>query len=299
MSEHLRGPAGTGESYPVALRGPCRGFLGGHARPRCQPEHRGAVAPHRGAAAAFDPRLRLRAGARPCSTSCAAAIVRSAWRARRPWRNMARTHSGCEVWEQDFLESRSAPGSFHGIFANASLFHVPRPELPRVLRQLQASLKPDGVLFSSNPRGDNQESINGERYGAYHDLRNLEGIPDVRRVSPNWSITIDRPACRASNSRGWRAFGGATPDRSTKEKRAAARFSVVLEARITSCRPSSLPSSRSSSSSFFSSFFISFFSSFFSIFLSSFMAPPWEAAKEPAETVAKRAATRMESSLLM
>jgi hypothetical protein len=31
-------------------------------------------------------------------------------------------------------------------------------------------LKPAGVLFSSNPRGDNQESVNGGRYGAYHDL---------------------------------------------------------------------------------------------------------------------------------
>jgi hypothetical protein len=27
-----------------------------------------------------------------------------------------------------------------------------------------------GVLFSSNPRGNNEESINGERYGAYYDL---------------------------------------------------------------------------------------------------------------------------------
>jgi SAM-dependent methyltransferase len=61
-------------------------------------------------------------------------------------------------------------GWFDGIFANASLFHVPRQELTRVLRQLHATLKPQGVLFSSNPRGENQESINGERYGAYYDL---------------------------------------------------------------------------------------------------------------------------------
>jgi len=83
---------------------------------------------------------------------------------------MARIHSACEVWQQDFLSLDLPCGYFDGVFANASLFHVPRQELPRILRQLHATLKPGGVLFSSNPRGDNQESIDGERYGAYYDL---------------------------------------------------------------------------------------------------------------------------------
>lgn len=84
--------------------------------------------------------------------------------------DMARAHSACEVWQQDFLRMELPSGYFDGVFANASLFHVPRQELPRVLRQLHAALKPDGVLFSSNPHGNNQESVNGERYGAYYDL---------------------------------------------------------------------------------------------------------------------------------
>ena len=83
---------------------------------------------------------------------------------------MARAHSGCEVWEQDFLALELPEGHFDGIFANASLFHVPGSELPRVLRELHAALKPGGVLFSSNPRGANEEGWNRGRYGAYHDL---------------------------------------------------------------------------------------------------------------------------------
>jgi len=83
---------------------------------------------------------------------------------------MARAHSGCEVWEQDFLALKLPAESFDGIFANASLFHVPSSELPRVLGELRASLKPEGVLFSSNPRGNNEEGWNLGRYGAYHDL---------------------------------------------------------------------------------------------------------------------------------
>ena len=83
---------------------------------------------------------------------------------------MARADTGCEVWHQDFLALDLPGGNFDGIFANASLFHVPTQELPRVLRQLHAALKPGGVLFSSNPHGRNEEGWNGERYGAYHDL---------------------------------------------------------------------------------------------------------------------------------
>jgi len=83
---------------------------------------------------------------------------------------MARADSGCEVWQQDFLALDLPAGHFDGIFANAVLFHIPSQELPRVLKELRVSLKPGGVLFSSNPRGDNQEGWSGERYGAWHDL---------------------------------------------------------------------------------------------------------------------------------
>lgn len=77
---------------------------------------------------------------------------------------------GYEVWEQDFLKLDLPSERFDGVFANASLFHVPGQALPRVLLELAASLKPRGVLFSSNPRGHNEEGWNQGRYGAYHDL---------------------------------------------------------------------------------------------------------------------------------
>jgi SAM-dependent methyltransferase len=83
---------------------------------------------------------------------------------------MARAHSGCEVWQQDFLNLDLPDNHFDGVFANAALFHVPSQELPRVLLELHATLKPGGVLFSSNPRGHNEEGWNGGRYGAYYDL---------------------------------------------------------------------------------------------------------------------------------
>ena len=82
---------------------------------------------------------------------------------------MARADSGCDVLEQSFLALDLPAGLFDGVFANASLFHVPHQVLPRVLGQLRDALKPGGVLFSSNPRGDGQEGWSGDRYGAFHD----------------------------------------------------------------------------------------------------------------------------------
>src|SRR3984893_8799329 len=88
---------------------------------------------------------------------------------------MARADTGCEVWQHDFHRLDLPGERFDGIFANASLFHVPSRELPRVLRQLHAALKPRGVLFSSNPHGQNEEGWNRGRYGAYHTLEAWRG----------------------------------------------------------------------------------------------------------------------------
>ncbi|MFC4931904.1 class I SAM-dependent methyltransferase [Massilia sp. GCM10023247] len=88
---------------------------------------------------------------------------------------LAREYSGCEVWHQDFLHLALPSGMFDGVFANASLFHVPSAALSGVLSALYGTLKPGGVLFSSNPRGHNEEGWNGPRYGSYYDYPTWEG----------------------------------------------------------------------------------------------------------------------------
>jgi SAM-dependent methyltransferase len=86
-----------------------------------------------------------------------------------PFVAMARAQ-GSEVWQQDFLQLDLPVERFDGVFANAALFHVPASALPRVLLELRATLKPRGVLFCSNPRGNDEEGWNRGRYGAYHSL---------------------------------------------------------------------------------------------------------------------------------
>lgn len=67
---------------------------------------------------------------------------------------MARQSSGCEVWQQSFLSLNLPNDSFDGIFANASLIHVPRREMVRVLRDLWRSLILNGVMLMSMGLGD-------------------------------------------------------------------------------------------------------------------------------------------------
>src|SRR3984893_15005113 len=53
---------------------------------------------------------------------------------------MARAHSRCEVLHQDLQAMQLPENWFDGVFANASLFHVPSQELPRVLQELFKTL---------------------------------------------------------------------------------------------------------------------------------------------------------------
>jgi SAM-dependent methyltransferase len=81
---------------------------------------------------------------------------------------MARAHAGCEVLHQNLLALDLPREHFDGVFANAVLFHVPTVELPRALADLRATLKPGGILFASNPHGNNEEGWSGDRYAVHH-----------------------------------------------------------------------------------------------------------------------------------
>ena len=83
---------------------------------------------------------------------------------------MARAHSGATVLNQDFLALDLEPGTFDGVFCNATIFHVPPPHCPGYWLSPCSAEARWGLLLL-NPRGDNIEGWNGPRYSAYHDLR--------------------------------------------------------------------------------------------------------------------------------
>ena len=120
---------------------------------------------------------------------------------------MARSAAGGEVWHQDFLALSLPPARFEGVFANATLFHVPTQALARVLGELRATLVTGGVLFCSNPRGPDIEQQRGLRYGAYLTFETWHGFvsaagfdllehyyrpPGLPRAEQPWLATVWR-----------------------------------------------------------------------------------------------------------
>jgi SAM-dependent methyltransferase len=82
---------------------------------------------------------------------------------------MAQATVGCEVWQQSFLNLALPPATFDGIFANASLIHVPQVDMVRVLQDLWRSLVPQGAIVLSMARGDHEGYMarpTGHRYVA-------------------------------------------------------------------------------------------------------------------------------------
>jgi hypothetical protein len=63
----------------------------------------------------------------------------------------------------DDLSDPAAPGTpYAGVWADASLLHVDREDLPRVLSRLADATEPDGVMFVAVKEGDGADwSLHG------------------------------------------------------------------------------------------------------------------------------------------
>jgi SAM-dependent methyltransferase len=73
----------------------------------------------------------------------------------------------------DFFEVRefeeiSYPQSFDGIWAFASLLHLPKKRLTPILARLRHALKPSGVILASVQLGDGEAVLSDGRYYSYY-----------------------------------------------------------------------------------------------------------------------------------
>lgn len=94
----------------------------------------------------------------------------------------AEKHADIDVSVMRF-EDFTWPVQVDGIWANASLLHVLKDDLPGVLRRLSIALKPGGALYASFKLGD-AERFDGERH--FTDL-NQQEVGRIFRGLPNLS----------------------------------------------------------------------------------------------------------------
>jgi len=116
---------------------------------------------------------------------------------------LAKARTQCEVLHQDFLDLNLKSTAFDGVFANASLFHVPTQELERVLVDIYSCLRVNGVLFCSNPRGPDIEQFNGDRYGVFLQLDTWRGF--VRSAGFTELENFYRPSGKPREQQPWLA----------------------------------------------------------------------------------------------
>ncbi len=88
--------------------------------------------------------------------------------------SLASVHIGKDVLHMTF-EEMDFDDVFDGVWANASLLHVPRNEMSGILSKIIRSLKKDGVLYITLRYGD-FEGEEGKRYFTYYRTRNLKEL---------------------------------------------------------------------------------------------------------------------------
>lgn len=94
---------------------------------------------------------------------------------------LATLYIGQEVIHIDFKDI-AYKNEFDGVWACASLLHVPEDEIAEILEQINEALVPGGILYASFKYGNSERMKNG-RY--FHDY-NEEKASELFRSSKGW-----------------------------------------------------------------------------------------------------------------
>lgn len=82
--------------------------------------------------------------------------------------SLAEIHTDLEVLHMTF-EEMEFDEVFDGIWASASLLHVPKRDMERIMRKVSDALVPGGILYMSFQYGDGEEERNQRFYNDYNE----------------------------------------------------------------------------------------------------------------------------------
>lgn len=107
---------------------------------------------------------------------------------------LASENSGCGVALLQF-QNVEFVDEFDGIWACASLLHVPQVEMADVLKRFAAALRADGVLYASFKYGDDEVFRSGRHFNNFDEsklARTLSLVPELE-VIESWITDDVRP----------------------------------------------------------------------------------------------------------
>ena len=89
--------------------------------------------------------------------------------------NVARSHEGVTVVQAEFADLQDED-TYDGIWANFSLLHEPRSNMPANLRRIAVALKPDGVLHIGMKSGTGEARDHLGRFYTFYTSEELRGL---------------------------------------------------------------------------------------------------------------------------
>lgn len=113
---------------------------------------------------------------------------------------LARKNTGIDIEHVQFSNFECEENCFDGVWACASILHLPPTDLPIVLKKLEIALKSNGILYASFKYGENDRIVDGRfftdmteiRFSQFlnsfeSDYRIIETLvtPDVRKNREN------------------------------------------------------------------------------------------------------------------
>ncbi len=107
---------------------------------------------------------------------------------------LASKHLGHAVTQATFDSFNAEPCSFDGIWACASLLHVPSEDLPRTFSHLGELLKAQGVFYCSFKYGETEQVRNGRFFTDMNEQSLAETLNATKlKIEETWISSDARP----------------------------------------------------------------------------------------------------------
>lgn len=115
-----------------------------------------------------------------------------AWDASPAFARVAREANGVEVTIATF-DDLSAEATYDGVYANFSLLHAPKAEMPGHLARIAGALKPGGVFHIGTKMGTGEKRDSIGRFYAYYSEEELTGLLDAAGFTVTYRKTGEEP----------------------------------------------------------------------------------------------------------